>query len=339
MRRNLSRFKVVPISEACGQCPFYAIDAAGEKRCFIKRITNPEAASMFVEGDSAFDPDKWDEDCGGEWANCTVLPLLYLPEGMEIAAPEVEDAPVVDPTHYADAEAVKHDPFAKYDPDTDDSEEGYNRPVPEAPAESDAERKARLAAEAKKFAAEKAKEAFKTKIVIKRVTAQESIYKVKADAIVLPTNQILTISDPELLYLTGSSIQEDCDRILRMMEQKKKRILMGNVYKTSIRGQVAPKVCYHAVVAGANQVGEMDIKKAVRKALMAAESEGVQTLTMLPADGGLLDVGVAALAMLQAIWEFLMTYEVNNLKTIGILMRDEMTERIFKEYRARVFSR
>jgi hypothetical protein len=296
--------------------------------CFLKRLTNPELATALVEEHpQGYDAELWDADCGGEWGHCSVTPLLYESGGEAITPTASVGTPMVDPS------IEEFDPFSTSE---DDAEQPFEKPpeedprIPKKKSESEEEKASRIAREQAKYAERIQRPSardFEVQVVIKRT---DNPYFVTSDAIAVPTNLVMTVMDPEFMHLTGGTIQMACDQI-------KSRVKMGGAYKTEVKGKVAPKVCYHLVVAGHNQVGESDIKKAVRRALTRAEEDGVRVLTMLPMDCGLLDVGVAAMAQLQAVYEFLVSYEPQNLRRVGILMRDQASEVSFKRYYQRVF--
>ena len=119
----------------------------------------------------------------------------------------------------------------------------------------------------------------------------ENPYLVKADILVYPTNNVLTVDDVLLNRLSYNVVQQECDKI-------PKPINMGSVYVTSNGGEnskVQAKKIIHAVVAGESRlVNEADIKLATRKALHLAKESNVRNIVMLPPDCGTHDIQDAA---------------------------------------------
>jgi O-acetyl-ADP-ribose deacetylase (regulator of RNase III) len=162
----------------------------------------------------------------------------------------------------------------------------------------------------------------------------ENPYVVKADVLVYPTNNVLTIDDPLLNRLSYNKIQNECDKI-------PKPINMGSVYITSNGGEnskVQPKQIIHAVVAGESRlVNEADIKLATRKALHLAKESNVRNIVMLPPDCGTHDIQDAARVQLSSIYTFLQTEKDITFKNIFIVMEDKESLDVYKEYYKRVF--
>jgi O-acetyl-ADP-ribose deacetylase (regulator of RNase III) len=159
-------------------------------------------------------------------------------------------------------------------------------------------------------------------------------YLVKADALVYPTNIILTIDDPLLNKMSRNKIQDECDKI-------RKPYKMGTIYKTSNGGegsQVKPKHIYHAVVAGESRlVNEEDVKLSVRKALLQAELDNVRNIVMMPLDCGTHDINDIARVHLAAIKTFLSSHPNYSIKNIFVVMEDEESLEVYREYYNRIF--
>jgi O-acetyl-ADP-ribose deacetylase (regulator of RNase III) len=162
----------------------------------------------------------------------------------------------------------------------------------------------------------------------------ENPYVVKADILVYPTNNVLTIDDVLLNRLSYNAIQKECDKI-------PKPINMGSVYVTSNGGEnskVQPKQIIHAVVAGESRlVNEADIKLATRKALHLAKESNVRNIVMLPPDCGTHDIQDAARVQLSSIYTFLQTEKDIPFKNIFIVMEDKESFDVYQEYYKRVF--
>ena len=170
-----------------------------------------------------------------------------------------------------------------------------------------------------------------TKVSIHRC---DNPYLVKADVLMYPANNILTIDDPLLHRMSRGLIQEECDKI-------GKPIKMGSVYVTSNGGEqskVQPRQIYHAVVAGESRlVNEQDIKLATRKCLHVANSLKVKNIVMLPTDCGTHDIADTARVQLSAIKTYLTTEKDCQLKNIFIVMEDKESYDVFEEYYQRIF--
>lgn len=170
-----------------------------------------------------------------------------------------------------------------------------------------------------------------TKVSIHRC---DNPYLVKADVLMYPANNILTIDDPLLHRMSRGLIQEECDKI-------SKPIKMGSVYVTSNGGEqskVQSRQIYHAVVAGESRlVNEQDIKLATRKCLHVANSLKVKNIVMLPTDCGTHDIADTARVQLSAIKTYLTTEKDCQLKNIFIVMEDKESYDVFEEYYQRIF--
>jgi len=159
-------------------------------------------------------------------------------------------------------------------------------------------------------------------------------YAVKADILVYPANNVLTIDDHLLNRLSYNVIQKECDKV-------QKPINMGSVYITSNGGEnskVQAKKIFHAVVAGESRlVNEADTKLATRKALHLAKESNARNIVMLPPDCGTHDIQDAARVQLSSIYTFLQTEKDIPFKNIFIVMDDKESYDVYQEYYKRVF--
>jgi O-acetyl-ADP-ribose deacetylase (regulator of RNase III) len=171
----------------------------------------------------------------------------------------------------------------------------------------------------------------KTKISIHKI---ENPYLVKADVLVYPTNIGLTIDDPLLNKMSRGVIQTELDKF-------QKPINMGTVYITSSGNEstkVKAKKVYHATVSGESRlVNEVDLKSAMRKALLLADEEQARNVLVIPADCGTHDINDTARVQLAAIKTYLQSAKESNIKNIFIVMEDEETYQVFEEYYNRIF--
>ena len=159
-------------------------------------------------------------------------------------------------------------------------------------------------------------------------------YLVKADVLVYPTNIILTIDDPLLNKMSRNKIQDECDKIPKPYK-------MGTIYITSNGGegsQVQAKQIYHAVVAGESRlVNEEDVKLSVRKALLQADIDKAKNVVMMPLDCGTHDINDIARVHLAAIKTFLSSHKDYSIKNIFVVMEDEESLEVYREYYHRIF--
>jgi O-acetyl-ADP-ribose deacetylase (regulator of RNase III) len=171
----------------------------------------------------------------------------------------------------------------------------------------------------------------KTKISIHKI---DNPYLVKADVLIHPTNISLTIDDPLLNRMSRGIIQNELD-------QFQKPINMGTVYITSNGGEnskVKAQKVYHATVAGESRlVNEVDLKSAMRKALLLADEEQARNVVVIPADCGTHDINDTARVQLAAIKTYLQSAKDSNIKNIFIVMEDEESYQVFEEYYNRIF--
>jgi hypothetical protein len=322
----MAKIQILPVDQAC-ECPFYVKDTKGKYSCFIKRLSTIDTACALISGDGeGYDEDLWDADCGGEYAKCSVIPLLYDVSNSEFASlvepatpePEPEPEPVVEKKTVVKkvgrvGAADDFDPF-ETGMESAESQDVYVEVEEEAPD---------------KYVATEEDVIESTVKVTAHVTANPFI--VKTDVLVYPTNNMLVVDNYILDELSEGLVQEQCDRIPRP-------ITMGNLYRTgpgTVR--VRAKVIYHAVVAGESHlINEIDIAKSVRKALMMAEMEKMGIVEFLPMDRGMHDVSQAAFIVVSAIGEYLKSNETEHLKHILLVSDDEETCNLFKEYIERI---
>jgi O-acetyl-ADP-ribose deacetylase (regulator of RNase III) len=171
----------------------------------------------------------------------------------------------------------------------------------------------------------------KTKISIHKI---ENPYLVKADVLIYPTNIGLTIDDSLLNKMSRGFIQNELDKF-------QKPINMGTVYITSSGDQntkVKAKKVYHATVSGESRlVNEVDLKSAMRKALILADEEKARNVLVIPADCGTHDINDTARVQLAAIKTYLQSAKESNIKNIFIVMEDEESYQVYEEYYNRIF--
>ena len=171
----------------------------------------------------------------------------------------------------------------------------------------------------------------KTKISIHKL---ENPYLVKADILIYPTNIGLTIDDPLLNRMSRGVIQNELDRF-------QKPINMGTVYISSNGGnnsKVKAQKIYHATVAGESRlVNEVDLKSAMRKALLLADTEKARNIVVIPADCGTHDINDTARVQLAAIKTYLSTAKDSQIKNIFLVMEDEESYQVYEEYYNRIF--
>ena len=303
----MNKLRVLPVSQAC-QCPFYVKDTADANHCFIKHSMPVHLAMAVMEEVVDFNPDSWSQDCGGTYAHCSVLPLLW-----NFHAPDSEGKTAE--AQLVDQGIDDFDPFTDSDNDTSEAE---------APKE----------AESHPVAAQAEPEPPVAPKVSVTIHQLDNPYQVKSDVLVCPANIVLTVDDPLLNRMSRGTIQQECDKLARPIK-------MGHVYITSNGGdksEVKPKSVIHAVVSGPSRlVNEQDIKSAVRKSLHLADEMGAQKVVMLPCDCGTHDVGDAARVQLSAIHTFLNSVETKSITHIFIVMDDEESIEIFQDYFDRIF--
>lgn len=305
----LHKLKVVDIENAC-QCPFYMKNTAGESSCIIKLTTTPEALTSQLESDNHSDFDYWDMDCGGEWENCSILPLLYQFKE--------EDEEVQQNTSKNEQAIADYDPFGDSEnPDDypDEPEAPIIVPAPDTLLKKNVEM-----------------EVFNTKFTIHVV---KNPYLVKGDILVYPTNNQLYIDDIELRKMLRGSIDSELGVYLQ------KPIKMGQIYTTSSGNSsslVKAKKIYHAIVAGTSRlVNEKDVGDSTFKALARASGEGAESIILIPSDCGTLDIYATAMVQIGAVKQFLMSHRDTCIKHIFMVMTDDVSYEVFVKYHKRIF--
>lgn len=292
-------------------CPFYTIDTKKQKHCFIKYTGNLNVFNEVVETPSPIAKTTWQKDCGGDWGNCCFVTLLY---DMTIE-PQKEESPQME---YIDNNIDDYDPFGE------DQEENEPEESEDVVDESDANDESDVA-----------EESSSNQVVVK-INKVSDPYRVKADVLVYPTNSTLLIDDPLLNRHSRFKIQEECDVYVNRLD-----VQMGKVYPTSNGGDfpdgVVPKKVYHAVVAGESRLVSQNISNTTTQSLILAERQKAKVVVMLPFDCGMVDICETARLQLTAIKNFLDNIEVENIERIHIVMDDDQSISVFKEYFERIF--
>ena len=165
-------------------------------------------------------------------------------------------------------------------------------------------------------------------------------YMAKADVLIYPTNNLLEIDDILLNRITRNKLQEECSSILNRYNGEVK---MGDVYMTSNGGKfsngVKAKKIYHAVVAGESRlVNDQDIRNSIQKAIMMADENRAEIVTVIPADCGTHDINQTAFVQISAIYDYLVDVGLENIKYIFIVMDDQASYESFKHYFSIIFN-
>ncbi len=301
------KLQVVDIEEAC-QCPFYMKNTNGESHCVIKLTTTPQLLTSLLENDAHSDFDYWEMDCGGEWNNCSILPLLYKFK---------EDEP---PVSTNDTAIEEYNPFDDSE-NPDDYPDQVESPVIVPGPDKLQNKQIEL-------------EVYPTKVSIHTVT---NPYLVKGDVLVYPTNNHLDVDDLELRRMLRGTIDVEINQYLQSP------IKMGQIYSTSNGGErshLKVKQIYHAVVAGTSRlVNEKDVGDTTFKALVQASMEGLKNVVMMPSDCGTLDIYATAMVQIGAIKQFLMSHKKTSLENIFIVMTDQLSHDVFTKYHKRIFKK
>jgi O-acetyl-ADP-ribose deacetylase (regulator of RNase III) len=315
----MNKFRVLPVSHAC-ECPFYVQDTSGVSRCFIKHTIPAHLAVALVEESKDFNPALWDQDCQGQYGQCSVLPLLW---NLDADEPAPVEARLVD-TGLED-----YDPFEEQSNDEEPEESAHS-----AADDNTNDTDDQAAVESKSEEEDKASEESLNPAVRVSIHKVSNPYQVKADVIVYPSNIVLTVDDPLLNRMSRGKVQEECDKMARPIK-------MGHVYVTSNGGErsaVVPKAILHAIVAGPSRlVNEQDIKSAIRKSLHVAEEMGAEKVVILPCDCGTHDIADVARVQISAIYTFLNSVETKSITHIFLVMEDEESTEVFEEYFERIF--
>jgi len=312
------KLRVLDIEQA-SNCPFYIPDTNKQSHCLLKLITNPQIITSVLESDSHADFDYWEMDCEGQWENCSILPLLYRYQ--EDSDTEQQEA--------TSLEGRNKNAIQEYNP-FDDSEDPDDYPdEPEPPVivptpEKNPDKPVEL-------------EQYAKMISIHRI---DNPYLAKGDCLFYPTNNQLYIDDIQLRQMLRNDINNEINAYLS------KPVHMGHVYvttngaKDSDKARVKSKFIYHAVVAGPSRlVNEKDIADSTFRALVKADEAGLESMVMLPADCGVLDIYATALVQLGAVKEFLMSHPETKIKKLFIVMTDEQSFVVFNKYYKRIFKK
>lgn len=292
------KIKLQLLNEA-KNCPFY-VKHNNKMFCFMKHNISAAQATNIVENPN-FDTLSWNEDCNGEFENCSFISLLYdLNSGDE----------------KSDVSTAVND-YSDFDPFEEEPEEKATEPT--------------TTTQNKK---EKTND---EDLVFVRIHAVDNVYSVKVDGLVYPNNQMLLIDDEELNYRSYDRIQDELNKIEPPVNMGSVfKTSNGGNHK----GGIIPKNIYHAVVATQSRlINEGAIIKSTIKALTQADEDGCKTVAMLPMDCGNFDLHQTANAQLNAIYNFLETVPTRNIKNIFIITtkNDKVTLDIFNEKFDRVF--
>lgn len=332
-----TKFIVSTIADAC-DCPFYRLNTEKERKCFFKSTVQlPLAMAMMDRISPEFHLENWESDCGGTFKHCSFIPLLYTEGSLP-----VESVPTV-------SSIEDYEPFNEDDDAEDDSVSGHqneNEAYSEKNERNSAKQDETEIATKQDEALSALKETpgesqQKTHSEASTPSVRVSVHKVsnpflvKADVLIYPANNLLLIDDPYLNRMSQGRVQALCDQLPRP-------ILMGNVYVTtnggSHKGGVVAPLIYHAVVAGASRlVNIQDITLAVRKALLLAEASGAHSIAMLPCDCGTHDLTQVAMAQLAAVRQFLRNTKTESIQRIFLVMEDDESVEAFEDYFGRIF--
>lgn len=107
---NISKFKINNIEEKKCECPFYLQPLESEKsQCLFKSMMNRNVFMNMSEDPVLITEEEWQEDCQGNYSNCTIIPIYYdsIDDEKEIA----------NNTHNIinDKEILSFDPFVEDD--------------------------------------------------------------------------------------------------------------------------------------------------------------------------------------------------------------------------------
>ena len=274
-------------------CPFYTMDDKEQRQCLVKYTNTLNIINIIADSPVSITKAIWQSDCGGDWANCCFIPLLY-----DTSAPDTEESV----REYVDDNIDEYDPFSEEEPDAEEEPDIEE----EAPS------------------------------VVVRINQVENPYKVKGDVLVYPANRTLLIDDPELNRMSRMKIQDQCDNYANNVDIK-----TGTVYPTTnggdFPGNIVAKNVYHAVVAGESRLVANTVEKAVIQSLIMADKQNAKVVLMMPFDCGMNDIGETARIQLTAISKFINKTKIKSIERIHIIMTDDVSVSIFKEYFGRIF--
>lgn len=169
------------------------------------------------------------------------------------------------------------------------------------------------------------------KIIIKQV---DNAYLVKADALVYPINDLLEIDDPLLNRMTLGETQKAFSSSL----SERAKIGYPYLFKCSNSWKVKQKFIIGAVIASETYlVNESSVVSAMKKTLLLADDNQIESLVIIPCDKGTHDISLISMAQLSSIFTISQKHEFKHLKKIYICMEDEETEQSFIEYYNRIF--
>lgn len=169
------------------------------------------------------------------------------------------------------------------------------------------------------------------KIIIKQV---ENAYLVKADALVYPINDLFEIDDPLLNRMTLGETQ----KLFSNSIKERAKIGYPYLFKCSESWKTKQKHIIAAVIASETYlVNESSVVSAMKKTLLLADDNQIESLVIIPCDKGTHDISLISMAQLSSIFTISQKHEFKHLKKIYICMEDEETEQSFIEYYNRIF--
>ena len=91
------KLKLQPLSEACDECPFYKLNTKNKHVCAFKQMATPVVAMSLMDTSDHYDTDLWNQDCKGNYSQCSFLPLFYdMSSGSTSEEAEEEQEPTED---------------------------------------------------------------------------------------------------------------------------------------------------------------------------------------------------------------------------------------------------
>lgn len=163
-------------------------------------------------------------------------------------------------------------------------------------------------------------------------------YRVKADMLVYPNNNLLEILDTDLQKMTQFKLQQQLDRV----RDSGVPIKMGHVYNTDASNinTIPFKNVAHAVVGGAGGLTEEKvITAATTKSLILAESINCKSIVLMPMDLGTLNVYQGALAQISAVLAYFETNKESSIERIYFCVTTDEVLETFEEYYKRIFKK
>jgi O-acetyl-ADP-ribose deacetylase (regulator of RNase III) len=165
-----------------------------------------------------------------------------------------------------------------------------------------------------------------------------SPYRVKADMLVYPNNNLLEILDANLQQITQYKLQKQLDNI----RDSGVAIKMGHCYNTdSSNIESLPfKNVVHATVAGAGGLPEEKyISSATQRALILAESLKSKSVAIMPMDLGTLNVYQGALAQMSSVLEYFEENTNSEIQRVYFVVTTEEVLDTYEEYYRRIFKK